>query len=708
MSPPASTGSLRRGPRKPGASGTRRPVWYLLLAVGALLAIVGAWTYHAVQETVHDELTESLQTILQANIEALQIVVQNERGHIQAWAKDAEIRELTQQLLAGHEAEDQAQRELTAVLANVLAEDGYLGYAVIDPDGIIRATDQPDPYLGKKLSPTAMELLAPILSGESSFEKPFPKHTLFSDPSSAGNRPVLLAKAPIPDIDGKIIAALVFTIDPEKDFTRILSVARFGQTGSTYAFDERGVMLSESRHEQQLKELGLIPDQPEATAILTLQLRDPGVDLTRGRTTDTPIAARPLTRMAAMAANGRPGIDVDGYRDYRGVEVVGAWQWLAEYGFGVATEVERSEALRPLRPVRLAFIGLFGLLVLTAGGFLGTSYFIGRLQSEIDELRELGQYTLVEKIGEGGMGKVYKASHDLLRRPTAIKLIRENQLSEKALERFEQEVQITSQLTHPNTISIYDYGHSPDGVFYYAMEYLSGIDLGQLVRIEPQLPAERVIYILSQVCGSLAEAHGQGLIHRDIKPGNVMLCQRGGAYDFVKLLDFGLVREITPREGADLAQHEIMGTPGFIAPELLVIEKQVDERADLYAVGALGFLMLTGQQPFGDRGTDTMLHAIVNSDPPKPSQRTDRPVPESLDMLIHACLSRAPELRPASAGELGERLSAIKIEKSWTHREAKAWWQDNAERVACERKIGRPEAGDVSETVIDIDFGDRN
>ncbi|TNF47759.1 MAG: serine/threonine protein kinase [Deltaproteobacteria bacterium] len=652
-------------------------------------------------------MTAGLQSILQANIEALQIVVENERSNIQAWAKDREVRELTEQLLYGQSPRD-TRRKLTEVLANVVDEDGHLGFAIIDAQGVIRATDQPQTYLDRALSPAAIEMLQPILEGKATFEKPFAKNALLEKGIETSTQPVLLAKAPITNTSNEIIAALVFTIDPGKDFTRILSVAEFGNTGSTYAFDDRGLMLSESRHEDQLKKLALIPDTPNSSAILTLQVRDPGVDLTKGKSSALPMDSRPLTKMAKMAITSQPGINVDGYRDYRGVLVVGAWQWLSEYGFGVATEVERSEALRSLRPVRLAFIALFGLLVITAISFLIANYFLKRLQSEVDELRELGQYTLVEKIGEGGMGKVYKARHAMLRRPTVIKLIREDKLDEKALERFEQEVQLTSQLTHPNTISIYDYGHSPDGVFYYAMEYLSGITLDQLVRIEKQVPADRVIYILQKICGSLSEAHKQGLIHRDIKPGNVMLCQRGGTYDFVKVLDFGLVRQILSDNHETNHQFGIMGTPGFIAPELLVLDRQVDARSDLYAVGALGFLMLTGQLVFSDKDVDTILHNIVNTEPPRPSEVTEVPIPEALDDLIHACLSRVPEERPASATELAEQLTRIILDTTWTEKEALSWWEENSSRIAYERKLERQEGSSVSETVINIDFGERS
>ena len=705
-SSPVTTAAIK-AKLQSSAGRSRRKIWLLFIAVGVLLLGVGAWTYNAVQETIHDQLTDGLQTILQANIEALQIVVDNERSHIQAWAKDADVRMLTRQILAGRNV-NSARKELNEVLANVLTEDGYLGYLIIDADGMVLATDQPESHLGKRLSPLAMELLGSVLDGESSFEKPFPKNVLFEETTGMTSRPVLLAKASIPDVNGQNIAALVFTIDPEKDFTRILSVAQFGRTGSTYAFDNRGLMLSESRHEEQLKSIGLIPNAPEASAILTLQLRDPGVDLTTRKASVPASSALPLTYMAEEAIHGRSGANVEGYRDYRGVKVIGAWQWLDEYGFGIATEVERRDALRSLRPVRLAFFGLFGLLVVSAAGFLVISLALKRLQKKVDALRELGQYTLVEKIGEGGMGQVYKARHAMLRRPTAIKLIREDQLDEQALARFEQEVQLTSQLTHPNTISIYDYGHSPDGVFYYAMEYLSGITLDQLIKIESPLPVERAVHILLQICGSLTEAHDQGLIHRDIKPGNIMLCQRGGTFDVVKVLDFGLVKEIKPRAIQDFSHDQpIMGTPGFIAPELLIPDHNVDARSDIYSMGALGFLMLTGQKVFANTDLNAMLRNIVQSDPPRPSAFSELSVPKSLDDLLFACLSRNPEDRPHSAKQLGDQLAAIRLDQIWTPQDAFNWWQRQHKRIAFERKLSRPTGSSGFETVMDIDFGER-
>ena len=252
-----------------------------------------------------------------------------------------------------------------------------------------------------------------------------------------------------------------------------------------------------------------------------------------------------MISLVASAVDGEDTVDVKPSRDYRGVPVVGASSWLPQFGFGVATQIDADEAYRPLHILQLVFVVLILCLLLCATALFVISNLTWRRRlSEAElKLKQLGQYTLEEKIGEGGMGVVYRARHALLRRDTAVKLLLPDRADAASVARFEREVRLTCQLTHPNTIQVYDYGHTPDGIFYYAMEFLRGLNLHDLVaRFGPQ-PEGRVIHILTQICDSLAEAHALGLIHRDIKPGNVFLCRRGGVADCVKVLDFGLVRE---------------------------------------------------------------------------------------------------------------------------------------------------------------------
>jgi eukaryotic-like serine/threonine-protein kinase len=323
------------------------------------------------------------------------------------------------------------------------------------------------------------------------------------------------------------------------------------------------------------------------------------------------------------------------------------------------------------------------------------------LQEKAIEARQLGQYTLEAKIGEGGMGEIFRARHAMLRRPTAIKVMTGDG-SEAALRRFEKEVQLTARLTHPNTISIYDYGRTPDGRFYYAMELLDGMTLEELVaRTGPQ-PATRVIHILLQVCGALREAHGVGLIHRDIKPANVYLCTRGGARDVVKVLDFGLVREFRSDGSVTGSNLDILvGTPLYLSPEAILTPAQLDSRADIYALGALAYVLLTGAPPFAGRTLVELCGHHLHSVPEPPSTRGVL-VSEDLEQTVLACLAKDPGARPQTARELAERLRASRDAGRWGEAEAERWWAELPEHPRSE-----PAQASIGLTLCCADVKDR-
>ena len=299
------------------------------------------------------------------------------------------------------------------------------------------------------------------------------------------------------------------------------------------------------------------------------------------------------------------------------------------------------------------------------------------LHREIASVRRLGQYVLGDLLGEGGMGAVYRAEHALLRRPTAVKLLLPERTGPESLLRFEREVQRTAQLTHPNTVAIYDYGRTPDGVFYYAMELLDGLTLEELVRRHGPLPVSRVIHVLRQAASALSEAHALGLIHRDIKPANLLLCERGGLPDTLKIVDFGLVKDITP--GSDVAltrENTITGTPLYMAPEAITDPDTVDERVDLYALGASGYFLLTGSPPFEAKTVVEICSHHLHSTPLPPSERVGMPIPTELEALILACLSKDKRARPASAHALEEALSECAKHAPWSKREAGDFWRE--------------------------------
>src|SRR5262249_33506651 len=297
---------------------------------------------------------------------------------------------------------------------------------------------------------------------------------------------------------------------------------------------------------------------------------------------------------------------------------------------------------------------------------------IDLLRRQVGEARKLGQYVLMEKLGDGGMGEVYLAQHVLLRRPCALKVIRPQRAGDpKNLRRFEREVQATAALTHPNTIQVYDYGHTEDGTFYYVMEYLPGLTLEALVKQAGPLPPARAIHFLQQICGALKEGHARGLIHRDIKPGNVMICERGGIHDVAKLLDFGLV--VPPGGDADgdkLTQDgTVAGTPAYLSPEQAGGEGTVDARSDIYSVGALAYLLLTGRPPFAGRAGMKMIAAHLY-EVPEPLFRHRPDVPADLEAVILRCLAKEPNARFPDAESLNAALSSCCAAGRWTARDA--------------------------------------
>jgi CHASE1-domain containing sensor protein len=321
--------------------------------------------------------------------------------------------------------------------------------------------------------------------------------------------------------------------------------------------------------------------------------------------------------------------------------------------------------------------------LLLGSGVLGLRT-IRRLRQRVAVALQVGQYKLEEKLGEGGMGKVYRASHALLRRPTAMKLLDPKDSNPETMARFEREVQITSQLTHPNTIQIYDFGRNRDGLFYYAMEYLAGLPLGEVVLRAGPLPAGRVIHFLEQICGSLAEAHEVGLIHRDIKPANIFSCRRGGMYDFVKVLDFGLVKEVDAESSLTRADA-IVGTPRYMCPEALENRQSMDARGDLYSVAAVGYHLLTAADLFTADTALGIISQVLNDKPAPPSERLGRAVDEDLQALILRGLSKDPNDRPASAVEMRAALLACEAAGQWTAQDAFAWWADQSPKLSDSR-----------------------
>lgn len=327
-----------------------------------------------------------------------------------------------------------------------------------------------------------------------------------------------------------------------------------------------------------------------------------------------------------------------------------------------------------------------------AGIAIFGSRVVYRLTRDLSQARRMGSYQLVERIGAGGMGEVWRAKHRLLVRPAAVKLIRAEKMrlagvaSRTALQRFEREAQATANLTSPHTIEIYDFGVTESGVFYYVMELLGGVDLRTLVERFGPLPAERVLHILIQACHSLADAHANGMVHRDVKPANLFVCRRGLDHDFVKVLDFGLVKqvgELEPSAAQITLEGFASGTPEFMAPELALDRQRADGRADLYALGCVAYWLLTGQLVFAGDTPTAILVQHAKDTPVPPSARNELVIPAALDRLVLRCLEKRPAARPQSAWELSQQcVECAGSLPAWDAERARAWWNTHLPQLA--------------------------
>jgi serine/threonine protein kinase len=360
----------------------------------------------------------------------------------------------------------------------------------------------------------------------------------------------------------------------------------------------------------------------------------------------------------------------------------------------------------PLTILQGTFWGLYVLLGLSSIAIFVFTVIVARLRREAQkaaiEAQQLGQYQLERKLGTGGMGVVYKGMHAMLRRPTAIKMLDVDKVNDASIQRFEREVQITCQLNHPNTIAIYDYGRTPEGVFYYAMEYLDGMTLQTLVDRYGPLSESRALHILTQICGSLHEAHALGLVHRDIKPANIMLNYRGNEPDVVKVLDFGLVKAVNEAQKSTTVANSLTGTPLYMSPEAIQAPNLVDARSDLYAVGAVGFFLLTGQPVFDAASIVELCQKHITAIPDTPSKRTGRQISEELEATLMACLEKSPFKRPASARELSQRLSRCPAAGKWSVDEADLWWtrHDRGEQEANNFASPAPSTSVLDRTMV--------
>jgi serine/threonine-protein kinase len=623
----------------------------LLLLLAALFGI-GVWAYRGVGESLREIRATGMQTLLNTQVGTLEQWIAERRNEAEQLAANAELNAGIVRLASGRTGD--GGPVVDAALGKAAAI-GVTAVLVIDPRGTILAASETQ-RTRRTVSPDFLAHLTPVFKGRSTFVRPY------STPGSvAGTREIGRAwvAAPIRAANGGIVAVLALGSPVDKGFAGLFMAARPGESGEALVFDAEGWLLSPSRHAADLQQRGLAPrlalpdGEPERLTLLAKE---------------------------AVARRGEDGegILLAPYPNYLGRDAIGAWRWLREHDIGMAIELEASEAYAPLTYLQIGFgvvlVLLFGVWL---SGFLSPATLAGLLRRD-GRTRHMGPYRLLRQIGEGAISNVYLAQHRMLKRPAAVKVLKMQSTKEEWTARFQREVQLTSSLHHPNTITIYDYGLGPGGEFWYAMEYLEGLSLADLVERYGPVPPARTAYILRQACASLWEAHSCDLVHRDIKPQNIMLCEIRGERDFVKVLDFGLVKQISGDQTRDLTgTMRILGTPLYMSPERIRNPSDADGRADIYALGAVGFFLLTGKRLFETETEHDLTYHVLHTLPRLASECSPFEVPAELDALIGRCLEKDPAARPKNIAEVAGALDGLLVHRPWTRAQIDAWWKQN-------------------------------
>jgi tRNA A-37 threonylcarbamoyl transferase component Bud32 len=670
-------------PSAESAAGPRRIVRRWLVAGAMAVMFASLFAAALVDRSV-------LATVRDLNLGHLEARLQLEQSMVETWqartrvivgglAGLQSVRDASAPLLAGPadrgSADEMSQSALEAALQPALDALGADAFLLVDRDGIVRAADVTTRQQGATLHAGEQRLVQ--LASRSGASQ-------LSTPGEAVEWGAHLYGVSLLAAEEGSPAGHIVTRIPLDRLGRVLALQERGQTGEGYLFNSRGLLLSASRWDAALRARGVLSaDEPSSALHLTLEVpSEPRSGTGGGRGT--------LIQPVRDAVVQGTGANLEGYTSYHGGKVVGAWAWLPELQVGIAVEVSRREAYQPLYALRMASALLLALL-----GLLTATAWISLLLREMSDLRSdqarhrlqrLGQYTLGRRIGQGAMGEVFEARHALLRRPVALKVLRGPRVSESRIERFEREAQATAELTHPNTVSIYDFGRTDDGALYYVMEYLEGRDLEAMVRHFGAMPPARVLHFLLQITGSLGEAHRTGIIHRDIKPANVFICHRGGRLDFVKVLDFGLAKDIHETDITATGGSALLGTPSYMAPELLHSSENVSPASDVYAVGALGFFLLTGRRVFDVVAASDLYDAHLHKRPERPSVVRGMPIDPVLEGAILRCLEKSPHDRPEDALALHDLLQTSPLAGEWTDADAARWWRDHDETL---REVAR-------------------
>ncbi len=657
---------------------TSRWLW-----VGALLptALIGWWTYRQVDSTMNQTVQNELVGIADSVTLASNRYLADKAQLVESWSRQPSIQsaiidlvELADQRipnddLRAAEDSDQIRSELQTLsgfedVKFIVWSDSYRTLASSLPD----RSD-----VGTPVPPSGAENLARVMAGETVLFGPSRLETREGETSSEPH-PVMAIIVPVQNGEGQTVASLLVRgIGMFEEFRRMFVDVAMAGNLDAYAVDRDGVMLIDSPNAAALatqNRLDLAPDRIAAT----LRVADPGMVVSPENRSSVFRAICPLTIAVAGATSGNSDVRIRPYKNYAGQDVVGAWRWNDDWNLGIIVEREADRAFAPVRIVRFGFLSLGSLLFITA--FVAAAKIARTSTAEQAAVHPLSRYDVIGELGSGGMGVVYRARHRQLGRDTALKVLIGDRHNKDDQLRFDREAKLAATLSNPHSVMIYDYGHSEEGEAFCVMEFLRGLTLQEVVARSGHQPIGRVLFILSQICDALSEAHSLNLLHRDIKPQNIMLSLDASVGDWAVVFDYGLAKPLSPVSGVYQTSETIWsGTPMYMAPERFREPSAMDPRSDIYSVGCVAYYLLSGRAPFIECDPESLFALIISEQPLSIAIHRNEDVPSEISDLVLKCMAKNADDRYSTIQELSRVIDYLRSRFPWSVDEARVWWK---------------------------------
>lgn len=650
----------------------RRTSGWLWLAALLPTALVGWWTYSQVESTLQQSVRTELQGIADSVALSSQRFLTDKAQLVGSWARQPSIKTSIEQLSKRSPEDqldpkwDQLSEEIRMQLKQLSGFESVEFTVWNQSYRMIASSSEAASQIGTPVAPQSAASLNRVMSGE----------TVLLGPERVADQytPAMSILVPITDPNERVIAALqVQGIKLYNDFNRMfINVALAGGLDA-YAINNDGVMITDSPHARAMAaDQRLDVQQNQVAAVL--RVADPGSEIDSDNVESVQRSLCPLTIAAAGVINRASSVRIDPYKNYAGVDVVGAWRWNSDWNLGIVIERDANDVFAPTRIVRFGFVLLGSLLFFTA--FMAATRIASTSTAERAAIHPLSRYEVLGELGSGGMGIVYRARHRQLGRDAALKVLGGDRRQKEDRLRFDREARLAASLSNPHSVMIYDYGQSENGEAFCVMELLKGLTLQEVVDRSGCQPIGRALCIVSQMCDALTEAHNLNLLHRDIKPQNVMLSLDASVGDWAVVFDYGLAKPLEPVSGVYQTSEALWsGTPMYMSPERFRDPALMDPRSDIYSIGCVAYYLLSGRAPFIECDPESLFALVLTEQPISISVHRNESVPAEINEIVLKCMAKRAEDRFESVAELSRMIDQLRVKYAWTIDEAKVWWK---------------------------------